>query len=403
MAKILVPDYLGQQVLSGIRSLYYEGDTVDIANDARKEQKGIYKTRGIKEYLVLPRAGKDQAGYIEGLKKILSRSEYDAVIPFGLMAFHAMSSKKEELEKLSCMMIPDFEALKTANDKLKASKLCLELGLDTPALFSDYEESDVNAIANEVRYPVAIKARGGSGVAEGLRFARNKEELLEAYRVITSNEAHGAYNPENPLIQEFVPGYIHDACTLTKDGEVQNVLTQVRQIMYPVTGGVGAVNITTNEPELRKKAITLLEGIGWNGPAQVEFKLDPRDGKYKFIELNPKLWGTLDLSIKAGMNFPLMIRDLCMGKKIEKMKSYRVGTRYIFGYRQYYMARQELKLLGKKETIYKDFPYTKTYRDFDWRDPMPDIRRRMKVKQKKLKSAQNCNIPLEYVLNGDED
>ena len=50
--------------------------------------------------------------------------------------------------------------------------------------------------------------------------------------------------------------------------------------------------VTTHEPELASTARNLLESLGWHGPAQVEFKFDPRDKRYKLIELNPKLWGT---------------------------------------------------------------------------------------------------------------
>ena len=84
-----------------------------------------------------------------------------------------------------------------------------------PATFFDYAESDLPAIANHLRYPVVIKARSGSGVKSGLRYATNQDELLikfnELNDLIRAND-HAEY--ANPIIQEFIPGYVHDACLL---------------------------------------------------------------------------------------------------------------------------------------------------------------------------------------------
>ena len=88
---------------------------------------------------------------------------------------------------------------------------------------------------------------------------------------------------------------MHDACLLLENGKTLATLTQIRHLMYPITGGVGAINYTTHNAELGAIAIQLMESLDWTGPAQVEFKYDERDKKYKLIEINPKLWGTLDL------------------------------------------------------------------------------------------------------------
>ena len=54
-----------------------------------------------------------------------------------------------------------------------------------------------------------------------------------------------------PMIQEFIPGYTHDACTLAINGNAKYILTQVRELTYPISGGPG-VNITTDIPKLKK-------------------------------------------------------------------------------------------------------------------------------------------------------
>jgi biotin carboxylase len=182
VAKILVPDYMGQQVLSGIRTLHYDGDIVDLAGDINKKQRNFFRSRAIHKVYSIPRPGRNAVEYVSQLRKILIENDYNLVIPFGLAAYHELSLHKEEFSKLVGMMIPDYKALCTANDKLKASELCKDLGVGTPEVYSNYEENDIESISNEVRYPVVVKARGGSGVADGLRYAKNKRELLMRIR-----------------------------------------------------------------------------------------------------------------------------------------------------------------------------------------------------------------------------
>lgn len=143
--------------------------------------------------------------------------------------------------------------------------------------------------------------------------------------------------------------------------------------MYPIYGGVGAVNVTTHDKKLAELARRLLEEIKWHGPAQVEFKFDERDKTYKLIELNPKLWGTLDLSIRVGFNFPAMIRDILLGERFIPPDHYPEGVRYKFIFPQAANAYcQMIKKFGLK-SIFDPIKYPKTYYDLDNKDLIYDL------------------------------
>ena len=98
--------------------------------------------------------------------------------------------------------------------------------------------------------------------------------------------------------------------------------------MHPSEGGPGIFVETTDEPDLRDAAIALLEALDWHGPAQVEFKRDTRDGTPKLIDINARFWGTLDTSIQAGVNFPLLACRIALEGDVQPIQSYRVGLRY---------------------------------------------------------------------------
>jgi predicted ATP-grasp superfamily ATP-dependent carboligase len=68
--------------------------------------------------------------------------------------------------------------------------------------------------------------------------------------------------------------------------------------------------------------------LKWHGPAQLEFRLDPRDGKAKLIEMNTRFWGALDLAIQAGIDFPYLSCQMALHGDIKPTYDYKVGVRY---------------------------------------------------------------------------
>jgi len=360
-----VPENFGMHVIAGIKALTNNNDWVDQASK-NTFFKSVYTQR---VHSITPSIV-DEKAFIDDILSLCSQDSYDIILPFTNSSYYAISKHAKTLSKFARFMVPSLEQYTLANDKFNATKFCEKIGVQTPKVFSEYQDNDIVAISKAVQYPVVIKAKSGQGVFKGLRFANNPDELKLFYDQINSiKAANGSENYSSPLIQEFVPGFIHDACTLTHKGNIINVLTQKRHVMYPIYGGVGAVNVTTHNPEIDELARKLLEALEWNGPAQIEFKLDPRDNKYKFIEINPKLWGTLDLSIKVGMNFPKMIRNILLEEEVEKNIKYPSGVRYKFIFPATLAYLQLLNEFGIKGAC-DPVAYSKTLNDFDINDPL---------------------------------
>jgi len=372
MARILIPDYLGQHVRAGIRSLARQGDTCDLAWE-RCRVKSSY----IRNFYPITSSSSDDKEYIDDIIGLCKKNTYDFILVFRNESYYAASRHLDLLQDNGvCAMVPRFESFTKAHDKQLTYELCRKHNIKTPEILNRYEESDIASIARNVNYPVVIKARSGTGVFRGLRYANNMHELLKYYDEIRLQQANtGAENFESPLIQEYIPGYIHDACTLSDNGDVITILTQVRKLMYPIYGGVGAINVTTHENSLADLARKILEELDWHGPAQVEFKYDERDHEYKLIEINPKLWGTLDLSIQVGVDFPGMIRDILMGKTVARNVPYPEGIRYKFMFPQAVMAYLQLVKEFGLRAVFDSFTYSKTYYDLDPEDCLFDLNR----------------------------
>ena len=72
----------------------------------------------------------------------------------------------------------------------------------------------------------------------------------------------------------------------------------------------------------------LLDALNWHGVAMVEFKREERTGHLYLMEINPKFWGSLDLALASGVNFPVL--DVCMalGEDIPYSEDYQVGLKF---------------------------------------------------------------------------
>lgn len=400
MARILIPDMPGRARNAVVRSLGRQGDACEVAWTLSERYRRFGRPlmgRYVRRAHRIASAKDDPSGYARDVLALCRTRPFDLVMPLTIEGNGALIARAEELSGMTRALLPSAEAFAIGRDKLRTARHAESLGIACPRTFSVSDSADVRRIAREVDYPVVIKARGGSGVDDGLRYANGAEELLRGYDELLANRARSR---EGLLIQEFIPGYIHDACTLSTHGEVIQVLTQVRKLMYPIYGGVGAVNFTTHHPLLAQTARTLLESLEWTGPAQIEFKLDERDGRLKLIELNPKFWWTLDLSIKSGIDFPGMIRDLLLGRAVTKDRSYTAGIRYKFlcspGAYAYVQLFRKFGWHGLRDPQ----RYVRTHYGFDLRDPLPDLRKcglTLRTLVRGTLSESNANLPIEYV------
>ena len=75
-------------------------------------------------------------------------------------------------------------------------------------------------------------------------------------------------------------------------------------------------------PQVMELGLSLLKSLNWVGIAMVEFKVDPRDGIPKLMEVNPRFWGSLQLAIVSGVDFPYLILKMARGEKFEPILHY---------------------------------------------------------------------------------
>ena len=106
------------------------------------------------------------------------------------------------------------------------------------------------------------------------------------------------------LLQEVVPGVGLGVYALCSHGEVISEVHQVR-LHEPAGGGGGTLRTTIEKvPKASKSARRILGALGWTGPVMVEFRWNPATDELWLMEVNCRFWGSLSLTIRAGMEFP---------------------------------------------------------------------------------------------------
>jgi predicted ATP-grasp superfamily ATP-dependent carboligase len=313
-----------RKTLAAVRALGRAGAEVSVGSDIALSPP--LWSRFCHDRIRYPSPVDDSGNFTSWLLAHLAEDAYQVLLPLSDYTTIPVAAQRMAFERHTRLAVPDHEQLFRAHDKLELLELARSLGIGVPETHCPGNRDELEEISGRIEYPCVFKLRRGAG-AEGLAFPRSAKELLACYDALDVVD-DAVFASDRPLVQEYVPGRIHDVCLLFNRGEPRAALTQQRLMMYPAAGGVGIYNETTDEPQLREVAVNLLRALNWHGPALAEFKLDNRDGRYKLMEVNARYWGTLDTAIQAGVNFPLLACQMALNGDIDPVFEYRVGLRY---------------------------------------------------------------------------
>ena len=137
---------------------------------------------------------------------------------------------------------------------------------------------------------------------------------------------------------------------------------------YPVTGGASVCAESFSDVALKNEGMKLLDALKWEGVAMVEFKKDMKDGKYKLMEINPKLWGSLELAIVSGINFPELLAEAAVGT-LQSKESVYPGLRF-----QWLLNGELFHFFERPSSLFSILgSLFKSRNDFWWNDLKPNL------------------------------
>jgi hypothetical protein len=159
-------------------------------------------------------------------------------------------------------------------------------------------------------------------VSGRVHYAGSPRELRTLYRDHEYLAAHPS------LIQQRITGAGIGVFVLFDRGQLVADFAHRRLREKPPSGGVSV--LCESEPvadSLRDHAIRMLGPLRWHGVAMLEYKQDLRTGECFLIEVNGRFWGSLQLAVDAGMDFPALSCELALGHRPQVPQPYKLGVR----------------------------------------------------------------------------
>lgn len=317
--RILLTDGQQRKTLVAARSLAQKGIEVFSAEETRFNPTAFSKY--CRQGLVSPSLHNNPQKYCEWLLDTIKKYSIDMLFPMDDLSLEAVMQNRTEFDKMCLLPLPSKESYLAAADKGISTRLAREAGLDCPLTFYPGNMKQLEQLADTLAFPLVIKPRKSSG-SRGIRVVRNKEEFHRIYR-----EIHHTY--PWALIQEYIPtGTRYDVCLLyNRNHELRASFVQQEIRHFPLEMGPSTVQESVWYPELVEQAGSLMRKLQWYGVVEIEFMVDCRDGKLKFMEINPRFWNSLYTSILAGVDFPWLLYRLSLEADIEGVFNYQTGLK----------------------------------------------------------------------------
>lgn len=322
MKRVLILDGMWNKSLAAVRSFGRRGFYV-AAGERTRLAAAIFSKYCSRRWIYSSPVI-SPVNFLNDLEAELKAGKYDVVFPmeFSTQILLTDVANRQRIERYTRLPFVDADLAKKGNDKAYIMQYARERGIDVPTTYIVNDIERLAAIAKETAYPVLIKPRNSSG-SRGIVCAKEKEELLRLYLKV-----HKEY--PFPIIQEYIPdgGEVYGVGLLFNfQSELRASFVYKRLRSHPVRGGPSTLRESVKREEVGEIAGSLMKSLRWTGVAHVEFKIDPRDRKPKLLEVNPRFWGSLQLAIESGIDFPFLLFRLALEGDIEPVMDYNAGVR----------------------------------------------------------------------------
>lgn len=324
--RILVTDGDARATLAVVRALGRSGHYVAVGE--RQSPALAQSSRYCRERLTYPDPFENGPAFVSWLLSEVQRLGIDVVLPVSDVATALVADHRAEFERICRVPLPPRGALLRAADKADVMRLAETLGVPIPRTFFLEEPAQIEAAAAALTFPVVVKPRRSRVRTEegwkacSVTYAADLADLRAKVRAWPA----AAYPL---LLQEKIPGPGLGVFLCIHDGATVAAFSHRRLREKPPSGGVSVLSESVAmRPDLKEYAERLLTALEWNGVAMVEFKLDERDNVPKLMEINGRFWGSLQLAIDAGVDFPsILVDSLTRGGSVAAAPAYRVGVR----------------------------------------------------------------------------
>jgi predicted ATP-grasp superfamily ATP-dependent carboligase len=320
-------------------------------------------------FFFYPKAKESMEASHDTILKNVKKFEPDAILPVGIQDNMLLTRYHDEYAKLTAIPpIAGKEVFNNVNDKIRLFALAKKHDIPYPKTYFPKSEQEVKELSRSLSYPILIKPRiSESGI--GIECVHTPEELLVKYKKLAKRKSMLYNDFSMPFIQEYIPERSTSVNALLYKKKIVAKLVRKTLRNYPAFGPPIAT-VTIKDSATEELALKLLKKIGWEGVADIQFIVDPKDSVPKLIDFNPRFWGTVESAISAGVDFPYLLYQLALGEKVEQVTSYPLGNKFrwiCYGEFAYLASNFSRKTL-KEMLNFSNCSY-----DISFSDPFPHL------------------------------
>jgi predicted ATP-grasp superfamily ATP-dependent carboligase len=300
--------------LSIARSLGRRGINVTLLTDHRLAGFSRY----VRRHFAWDGPGRD--GALDFLLALAARRNLAGAVVFagGDAEVRFIAQNHARLAETFRLTTPAWDVVQPMFDKRLMYAHAASIGVATPLGYAPRDRRDLDDMP--CRFPLVLKPTE--------RTSENAFTLAKAWRAddratLTAryDEAVALVGADAVVLQELVPGggeAQFSYAAVCERGKPVAELTARRQRQYPVDFGYTSTFVETVDcPAVTEAGRRFLASLDYTGIAEVEFKYDARDGRYKVLDVNARIWSWAALGPAAGVDFPHVLWRLVRGEKLE--------------------------------------------------------------------------------------
>ena len=326
MAKILVTDGSERAALAVVRSLGQAGHQVIVTSRSRRSLAGASRYARHEGLVADPLHNPN--GFLEAIARISRTEGVDLIVPVSEASALALLDHRDRLAPAS-LPFPSADSFRRVVDKSLVLEQAQAMGISNPTLGMLRGVDDAAALANQANLPFPVVLKPSRSVVESGK-ERVKTGVVYALDHADLLQQAGSLAPEAfpVLVQRRIRGPGIGVFLLLEGGEVIAHFGHRRIREKPPSGGVSVLRESVQVPEaLLQQSADLLRSFDWEGVAMIEYKVDQATGQPYLMEINGRFWGSLQLAVDAGVDFPRLLADSALDGTRGRPPEYRVGVR----------------------------------------------------------------------------
>ena len=321
---VLVTDGQLRPSLAVARSLGRAGYRVYVCSTRRRSLAGASRATVAEAQVPDPMTRPD--AFADAVAGLIRQWGIDVLMPISEESLLALLPAADRMGVR--LPFPSLEIFRRAADKEYVTAVAATLGIAVPEQVVVQGRRDIPAPNDgSLRFPLVVKparsvAGDGSNRAKlGVAYADDRAELDQLVAAL----------PDSAfplLLQQRIDGPGIGVFLLIWNATLVAQFAHRRIREKPPSGGVSVLSESIDaDPEAVRQSSALLTALDWRGPAMVEYKQDRRTGTLYLMEINGRFWGSLQLAVDAGVDFPALLVAAALDRQPEPVAKYDVGTR----------------------------------------------------------------------------